>query len=961
MGLDRYTSRKALLLGAATLLCSTSALAQTAGTAPAQTAPAAAAADQAQSPGAPAPADSASPANAAAPEIVVTGIRATQRSSIQVKRDATTIVDAISANEIGVLPDNSIAETLERVVGVSGDRFKGSASELSIRGLGPFLGFATINGRDISSGGGNRSVSFQQFPSELTRGVVVYKAQEADLVEGGVAGVVNVLTGKPLDFHGRHIDLNVKGQYDPYAARFNDESGFGYRASASYTDRFQTGIGEFGIILGYFRAHDRVPEDFYTTSSSWRPCNTLATKPATSTTNCSVATKASSTTTLSDTPYFISNSYNYRELATSENRESFLGSVQWRPARDLNIIADFESSTRDDIEGWHDLVLLDGRRGIGAATIDPNGVLASYSGNSRIGAQTRYRDRFERYTGGGLAADWTPGQWTVHADLDESRSHRVQTDRSAALGTTAFIPYTVTADGHDIPALTFTNFDPTNAAVYNSTTAANWSSNTTDFVDDIKAGTFDVTRHFESSFLSSIKAGFRYSDRHHQSLSATGASHPVTSLATINAAIGTCQAGFQETNWGSDAKGGPAQPSSWATFDPLCLYRAMSGGDAATPVIARDPGNVDVDERTLAGYVMASFGSHLGTLPFNGNVGVRVIRTNEKVNGFSSALHATQLPDGFITLTADAVNLQPVSARNSFTDVLPSLNLSFDVSRDFKVRAAVYKALARPNMEEMSAGRTFTTLSGEATTVQAALASASGGNPRLEPLTAWNYDLSFEYYPDPLTILSFAPYYKVLQAAFTTVSTPETVLVDGTPFAVNIAQLANSNQKSWLRGFEVTAQHAFRNLPTPLNGLGAQLNYSFAQTNYKFADPSAVDPAHPLADFTDPAGIIGLSKHVASATVYWSNDRFELRATYRYRSGYFKPLEPTGAAANRYVDSGSFVDASLRYTFAPHAELQLQVANITNTPQIFYRPVVGEIAQTEYSGRTIFAGIRIRY
>jgi len=95
---------------------------------------------------------------------VVTGIRASQRTSIETKRNATTIVDAISADQIGVLPDNSIAETLERVVGVTGDRFKGSASELSIRGLGPFLGFATINGRDISTGGGNRSVSFQQFP-----------------------------------------------------------------------------------------------------------------------------------------------------------------------------------------------------------------------------------------------------------------------------------------------------------------------------------------------------------------------------------------------------------------------------------------------------------------------------------------------------------------------------------------------------------------------------------------------------------------------------------------------------------------------------------------------------------------------------------------------------------------------------------------------------------------------------
>jgi len=896
-------------------------------------------------------------------EVVVTGIRASQRTSIETKRNATTIVDVISADQIGVLPDNSIAETLERVVGVTGDRFKGSASELSIRGLGPFLGFATINGRDISTGGGNRSVSFQQFPSELTKGVVVHKAQEADLVEGGVAGTVDLLTGTPLDYSGRHFDVSLKGQYDPYADKFHDESGFGERGSVSYSDRYATGIGDFGVLAGFFHSKNRVPEDFYTTSSSWRPCNTLQTAPATSSANCAIAAAPSATTTLAPTTYYISNTYNYRELATDEERNAFMSSVEWRLNESLRMLADVEISTRDDQEGWHDLVLSDGRRGIGNAVIGTDGVLDSYSGNSRVGAQTRLRDRYERYSGGGLAVDWTPNGWRVHGDLSESRSHRNQVDRSAALSTRAFVPYSIQAAGFDIPQLTFPSFDPNDFTQFNSNTSANYSSNTTDFVDDIKAAKIDVEHPFELPLLESVKGGVRWSQREHVSINATGASVAITNQALVNTAVNNCHVAFEESGWGADSKGGGV-PRTWATFDPGCLYSTFAGTSAGAQTIDRDPGNVNVTERTLAGYLMASFGSRTTRLPFSGNLGVRVVRTREAVQGFSSALHATTLPDGFIQLTADQVNLTPVSAGNSFTDVLPSLNLAFDVREDFKIRGAVYKAIARPNMEEMRSGRTFTAQSGEAASVQAALSSASGGNPALEPLRSWNYDLSFEWYPDPYTLLSLAPYYKELQAAFT-VSTnntnPETVLVDGVPYTVNVAQLANSPQKSWVRGFEINAQHSFRELPGLLSGLGTQLSFSHAQSNYGFPDPSAVDPAHPLDLYTSSAGIIGLSRTVYNATMYWSNERLEIRTAYRYRSRYFKPLEPTGAAANRYIDNGGFLDASLRYNITHNLDVMAQATNITNEPQVMFRPVEGQVAQTEYSGRTYFLGAHYHY
>ena len=133
-------------------------------------------------------------------DIVVTGARATQRTSIELKRNATVVVDGLVSDEIGATPDNSVGDTLERIAGVSADRFKGNANELSVRGLGPTLSFATFNGREVSTAGGDRSVAFQQFPSELVNGVLVYKTQQADFLEGGVGGVIELRSIKPLDY-----------------------------------------------------------------------------------------------------------------------------------------------------------------------------------------------------------------------------------------------------------------------------------------------------------------------------------------------------------------------------------------------------------------------------------------------------------------------------------------------------------------------------------------------------------------------------------------------------------------------------------------------------------------------------------------------------------------------------------------------------------------------------------------
>lgn len=193
-------------------------------------------------------------------DIIVTGARQEQRSTIDVKRRATVIADGIVDDEIGALPDNSVADTLEsvadtleRIPGVSAGRFKGNANDPTVRGLGPTLNFMTINGRQASAAGIDRSVSFQQFPSELISGVMVYKTQQADFLEGGIGGVIDLRTARPLDAKGSRLTGEVLGSYFPKDHDIRGRNGLGYRADLTYLDQFHTGLGEIGISIGLRR------------------------------------------------------------------------------------------------------------------------------------------------------------------------------------------------------------------------------------------------------------------------------------------------------------------------------------------------------------------------------------------------------------------------------------------------------------------------------------------------------------------------------------------------------------------------------------------------------------------------------------------------------------------------------------------------------------------------------------
>ncbi|MEP0390612.1 MAG: TonB-dependent receptor [Erythrobacter sp.] len=379
-------------------------------------------------------------------EIVVDGFRAVVQSSIQEKRNATEVFDALSADEIGDIPALSIGEALETLTGAGSHRENGGATEISIRGLGPFLGSTVINGRVATNGSGDRSVNFSQFPSELFTKIGIYKTQAASYIEGGVAGQIVLETARPIDFGKRRVQGEIKAELNPdnfdidSDQRLND---VGYRGSLSFIDQWSVGDGELGLSLGYERRDSNNPEQEVRVSNTIRAC---VVDPSTTTdgvfddgncdTNSSVIDGLRDGSV--DLPFVIArNSYALRQNLSADTRNAFFGAIQYQPSPNVDINADFQYSTRKQSEQRSDLNFAEGRRidEQDAANSIPgfdllfteSGALRQFTSEQRIEAVSEFLERDEEYYGGGLSIDFSPAdRLTISLDGSYSQTRRIE-------------------------------------------------------------------------------------------------------------------------------------------------------------------------------------------------------------------------------------------------------------------------------------------------------------------------------------------------------------------------------------------------------------------------------------------------------------------------------------------------------------------------------------------------------
>ena len=911
--------------------------------------------------------------------IEVSGIAESYRNAIAEKKNAATIVDALSLEDMGALPDLSVAEVLERITGVTGDRFKGNASEVSIRGLGPFLGLSTVNGRAISSGSGNRSVAFSQFPSELINGVTVYKAQKADLLEGGVSGTIDLKTIKPIDYGKERFQAEVRANFNPYHSRQNDENGLGYRPSISYTNTYELDDGaKLGFAIGYAGADVSAPEESYNTSSTLRNCNSDFALDGGS--NCSFRdtnTRANGGAAEDGEYFFIPNAFFYRQMESEEDRDAVIFAVQYQPNSSVDINLDGQTSRRFYYEDRHDLVFDDGRRRIANWQVNDEGALLSYSGNSRLSSYGEYRERNEEYNGIGLNIDWAMTE-RLGANFDASYSgtERYQTRTWTRFRSDRFFYDWQNQGGDNFPTINnvYSDFDdPSGSSIDLAGTIQDLSffdadsearNYRFDIKDSINTYRLDFDYLLDNDTFHSVQFGVHSTHHKHDNYReerlalSTPSGERDEKLGLV---IDNCATDWPQSDYGSDTN---SNITEWATYNTQCAYDTLVGdNDLSVDPTLPSSGDVRLTEDILSYYAMLSFSTEIGDITLDGNFGVRHVTTDIESLGTRNSYTVQTDPEGNIIFNENT-DFETNVLTNEFSNTLPSLNLNFGLTDDVQLRFAAYAALSRPDMWYYGSGRNIGGVGAddEVTSIPEALQDNVNalGNPFLEALESDNLDLSLNYFAGEDTMVSVGLYHKSFGARIETQSGFEDVVVDGQSFPVEVnGRPTILDESSTIKGLELTLQHRFATLPEPFNGLGVVFNYNYADSSYQTPEAGAAISDEVQA-LIRPSNIAGLSDNTISSQLYWEGDDLSVRLSYKFRSEYLKPFGPNLAQTNRIVDDQSTLDLNMSYDLTKNLMARFQVINITNNPYIEQRVAHEAYNRIEYSGVRYFVGLRYR-
>jgi len=860
-----------------------------------------------------------------ASKVVVTGIRGSIESSIAIKKESDSIVEAITAEDIGKLPDSSIAESIARLPGLTAQRVAGRAQVISLRGLAPDFGVTLLNGREQTSTSNDRSAEFDQYPSELLGGVTVYKTPDANMTAAGLSGTIDLRAVRPLDRRERTIAVNVRGEHNGNGSINSGWSANGGRASISYIDQYLNRT--LGLAIGY--AHLDSPGQQKEYKSWWWGQNNKLPAGDEDVT----ALKGAEVTATS----------------RKQVRDGLMAVIDYKPNRDVRSVVDLYYSQFDQKE------IMRGMMWNSADTVTyTNPQISTYggtrvlTGGNLVNLEAIVRNDYNQRKDKLSAAGWNTNvrldsKWTVDGDLSYSSAKRRETtsETYAGLGPAG----TGAADnnfGFQIPTgaglPTFTpSVDYTNPGIIKLTDVGGWGHDATmhhPLVEDtLGAAKLNVKRELDG-FFRDVQAGLSYSkrDKSHEDISQRYALKNERAPTTVDANI------IQ-----------PTTSLAWAgipgvlSFDPIAaLNRYYDKMPLDTDVAQQDWG---VTEKQTLGYLRLGIDTQLGQVPVRGNAGVQYVHVNQEAEGKA-------VNNGVIT---------DLTGGTSYKDVLPSLNLNFDLGHyvgDTYLRFGAARTVARPRMSDMRAGIS----AGVDMTTR--MWNGSGGNPNLEPWRANSYDLSLEHYLGKGSYVSAAYFFKDLksyiynqQREYDYTGFPNSSTIVPIQSVGTINQPANG-QGGFVRGVELTASLQFGMLSQRLDGFGVQASASGTQ--------SSIHPNGPGTTEKLP----GLSGVVANLTVFYEKNGFSARVSERYRSKYRG--EVTGLFAQRAFSeilAEKQIDMQIGYEFqeGPYKNLSVMVQanNLNNAP---YQTIQGSTfssgayAPERYTtyGRQVLVGLNYK-
>lgn len=903
--------------------------------------------------------------------IIVTGMRASMQTSVERKKNTLEIVESITAEDIGKLPDPNVAETLTRIPGVQGYRYGGEGaspvgdgSGLTIRGLSGQTA-SQVDGRSYFTAGG-REFNIESAIPGMIAGVDVYKNPAAEHIEGGIGGLVNLRTRMPLDFKGLTITAAASGRYNEMTKDIRPE------VFALFSDKWQAGDGEMGVMIAanYQESHNRSDSNPGNGGANLRRA-IRADSPEFLTVGGSaayagrtdvwqLANASCATAPCSDLLTTVGQNANVFEEDIRRKRKGLNAAFQWKPTPDLEFYAQGNYNYYLYDQSYRFLLASDSRTVRNLVTIPQaldsslvargtTGTLAgkSLGGGTFLGSslnlQGGHENRPYETWIAAVGVKWQASdRLNVKLDLSYVGASQKQDNRSVLISPKAGLTWDITRDLTATPdtiAIAGPSLsDPANFVFNNYGNGINQT-----WRDKGVAAQLDVRYDLNSGFLKDLKAGLRYAthESRYRTFSFGGKNLTTNGLGLAadqsNAiAVSSLQdlIDLSPTNW----MGGQAGYSGgYLVFDPKALLGdnvRNRFGLAGIPGEGSLPENAGArrfaNEKTYAGYVMADFAFLDDRI--RGNAGVRVVKTD---------LFARS---GAVVTTASS---------SSYTNALPSLNVAGYITPKDIVRFGYGKALTRAGFGDLNPTLAFNPATG----------TGDAGNANLKPVTADSFDLSFEHYFGLANYVSLGLFYKDINGFINRL--PECITLPGSP-APATTQCENRSQylitrpvnagSGYAKGVEIGFQTFFDFLPGALKHFGAAGSYTYLKTNNSVAiGGKLVDTPMPFQ-----------STHNWSLAGLYEDSLLSARVVYTYRSDFVL----FGVAANpidgRYVKGYGMLDASVNFNLPHGFQLSFTASNLTNEGTDRY---VGEpgAAATGYerqhfmNGRIYGVGLRYKF
>ncbi|WP_179455187.1 TonB-dependent receptor [Xanthomonas arboricola] len=873
--------------------------------------------------------------------VEVRGVRASLIKSQVIKRDSTQIVDSVSAEDIGALPDRSVTETLQRVSGVTidhfaarsdPDHFSAEGSGVMIRGLTQVRG--ELNGRDIFSAASGRGLSFEDVPAELMAGVDVYKNPSAEIIEGGLGGTVNLRTRMPFDNPGRIVGGNVDVNWGDMSKKYKPSASF------LFSDRWDTGVGEMGFMI------DIAHSELATRSDG------IQVEPYVRRTDDAVLAGSGRR------EVFVPGGVNWRQLDFERKRDGIAAAFQWKPSDQTEIYAQYLRSRYD--MNWQERAAFfnDSNNSISPAPgttfqYDQDGVFQRGSpvSNSWRGLLTGDGVRFNtdnRYS----------EQRTTTSDLSVGFSHyfndnlQIKGDVQLVQSENDQLDFTVFSATY-LPGLTYDV-----SGKYPTVQIANQGF-TQDPSNYFWAAAMDHLGHNrgrqlstrvdleytfqDSSWLRFARFGMRATDRNQTNknsgynwgvLSDNWAAIPgsANGLANMSQYLPNESSLFTFSDF---FRGGVNVPTTLVVPNGGLVknYRRASEllqqqivalrGFGWAPDTYQPQDTNRQFERTQAAYAALYFGNdEAWGVPVDGNIGVRIVQTKTQAEGFGQFQDLSGLnvsPELQARYTGQYFDN---NSQGSYTNVLPSLNMRFRFTDSLQWRIAASKAMARPDYTQLQPYVLLNVETDDAGNATNFVGTA--GNPTLKPMTANQFDTALEWYFDNSDMLYTTLFYKKVKDYFSTQTRSETY--DNREWLVTRPY---NTDEGTIRGAEVGYTQFFDELPGWMSGFGINANFTFVDS--KGGANTAIDPYTRTTVEGVELPLEGLSRRSYNLAGIYEKGPLSLRLAYNWRSRYLLTTSDAATRLPTWADDYGQLDGSFFYRFNEHLQLGIQANNLTNT------------------------------